>query len=203
MNNNINQLKNTIYNILLNEIDISYRNEAKVTPFILIILVIDCLGSYYKGEKASKDTFTSFMNDFNILKNCDPERVYKLLRNGLAHNLTIHQNEFILCFNKKNNHLKKTNEKSIIINFENLYNDFKDAIKLYFDKLSNDKNLQNNFTKIYPKNKIIGERIIESNGDFNNNGFDDSFNTLENTTGYGRHTNTSLKIYSNNDEEKK
>jgi hypothetical protein len=104
------------------------RDELETGLIILTLVGVECLGSYFTGEKADKAPFTAFMKAYfpapyhNIA-----DDIYASLRNGLMHDYTIKNDRFILVRNTDDKRHLQIVDSKIVFNRAVFASDFLDA----------------------------------------------------------------------------
>lgn len=108
----------------------------------LICCGIDMMGSFLEGKNAKHDTFTNFlekyMNEDYATKSYKNKKYSKILRddfrNGLAHGLYIKEGSSL---EGKDRPYFEEKEDGLAINSWKLFDDFKNGVKKYIEKLKN------------------------------------------------------------------
>lgn len=127
-------------------------NSTPMVAFILVSTTIDFIAGFFEGIttldiKNSRCIYINFLKKY--MPNYDPENLYKDLRCRLAHNFVV-GGSCLLTHKNSALHMKTFSETGqVIINFENLYEDFKKAIKVYIGDLGVDKDLREKFLVRY------------------------------------------------------
>lgn len=100
-------------NMAVGDIKRAYNGGAKVGAFILTLVAIDCLATWYKGRESNAQDYEAFICDFfpNKYKPM-AAGMYKHLRSGLIHNYsTKKQSHYALIDGRPDLHLSLSTEK--------------------------------------------------------------------------------------------
>jgi len=150
---------NLVNGWILGSISETYRatknfenNSTPLVAFILVSTTIDFFAGFFAGisdldNRQASQIYKEFVRRY--MPNYDPEHLYKDLRCRLAHNFTI-GSYYALIHKRYDLHgkvISQTGQK--IINFENFYEDFENAIKKYVSDLETDNDLKNKFLTRY------------------------------------------------------
>ncbi len=186
---------------MLPNIENAFAGGAHLGAFTLTCLAIDCLSCFYTGEQSTGKNFAKFMKSFDSLKHYNAEKIWISMRCGLAHNYTIKENAFMLTHNNPTLHKSTTSEGATILNFDDFYNDFKQAAEEYLHLLEENTDLQKRFVKNYDNFKIIGIRKVIDHVSFDKNHFNSRLFQAEDIS-YdlsATHTTTSAYVDNKND----
>lgn len=131
----------------------SENNSSPLVAFILISTTIDFVAGFFEGITDLDNpgnagrTYKRFLERY--MPGYNSENLYKDLRCKLAHNFTIGAS-YALIHKRYDMHGKIIPETGqIIINFENFYTDFENAIKAYISDLVKDQDLKSKFLTRY------------------------------------------------------
>jgi hypothetical protein len=140
----------------------AFNGGAKVGAFILTLVALDCLATWYKGKESNAQAYEEFICDFfpdeykSTAKN-----LYIYLRSGLIHNYsTKKQSYYALVDRQPHLHLTSTAEKAVILNWENFFEDFLSAKDKYYEKVLESKKLQHVFLERVKRQGVLDIRDI-------------------------------------------
>jgi hypothetical protein len=130
------------------------HQEFTISEFILCSCFIDQISGFrYNTEKVGI-RYRQFVKDY--LKDYNPDKLYKDLRNKLVHNYSIGE-YYALTRNDKDRHLKVRNGITYL-NLENFISDINSALDKYVSELSHDATIRYNALCWYAKFKIISKK---------------------------------------------
>jgi len=144
------------------DIEKAFNGGAKVGAFILTLVAIDCLATWYKGKDSDGVTYKDFICDF-FPDRYKPiaESMHTYLRSGLIHNYsTKKRGHYALVDGKPNLHLNLTPEKTVIINYEDFFEDFISAKNKYYKRVLESKKLQYVFQERIERQGALDIRIL-------------------------------------------
>ncbi len=117
--------------------------EALAMPaFIWLACAIDWLaGFWYGGSQGNvKQAYVGFISAYFPPK-YDAIELYDSLRNGLVHSYTIKNKKYGLTHHEPENHFRSNENGTVVLNLEDLFQDWRLAKNAYFDAVENDPEL--------------------------------------------------------------
>lgn len=168
----LSKVKELFDNWILPSIESCYqatKNQKNGTPLVAYILLscaIDVIAGFYCGrislkEKGLGAQYKEFIQMY--LKKYNSKKVYEFIRCSLVHNFIIGPN-MALTHGNSRVHLITQNGVDFK-NFENFFEDFKMAVRKYFEDLESSEELQIKFLDRYTKLGIPGIRNFQINSD--------------------------------------
>ena len=143
--------KRYVFGWMYSDAGICEKHGANFGGVALICAYIDFMGKLYLGiggDGQIKERFVKFTNDFFGEKYRPfSEFIYSDYRCGLLHQFFPKKGAGVMRGEEnKEHHLKIDRENEIIpINLTVFFEDFRDAVRKYYEKLKEDKCLQDNF----------------------------------------------------------
>lgn len=126
---------------VLSEIQISIEIGLQTAPYILISCAIDFLVTFWAGKESSKNHYKKFVEIY--FDGYNGENLYKELRCRLVHNHTVGE-KTIICWDEPDIHRQTLQGEIFVLNLEQFYNDFLQAVNKYFSDLRTKPDLKNN-----------------------------------------------------------
>ena len=159
---NLEKVKEKYKTWVLGSIEVTYEatresknNSTPLAAFILLSCAIDFIAGFYSGlsnfdSRNSGEIYKKFIRKY--MTKYDPADIYVGIRCRLAHNYTLGEDIALTHQQPKLHKPKvKAGEKKVI-NFENIYSDFKNAVEQYFQELEKSEanmDVQKKFIKRY------------------------------------------------------
>ncbi len=117
-----------------------------LAAFILLSSAIDVIAGFYAGRKSLEEPglgrqYKKFITDY--MPQYNPEKVYRLIRCSLVHNFIVGPN-MALTHGNSSLHLK-TLDGMDFKNFEDFFENFKLAVKNYFNDVEQSDDLKRKF----------------------------------------------------------
>lgn len=144
-----------VFGWMYSDVEICEKHGANFGGVALICAYIDFMGKLYlgiEGDGQIRERFVGFIDDFfdNKYKRFS-KFIYSDYRCGLLHQFFPRKGAGITRGEENREyHLVIDKENSLIpVNLTVFFEDFKKAVDVYFKKLTEDEQLQKNFSKVY------------------------------------------------------
>ncbi len=131
---------------VVKDLEKALNANIEVGIIILTAIGIECLSGYFAGKASDPETFKRFIDKFMPTYSIHAETIYKCIRNGLAHDYIIKENEgrsFLFTRNRGEKHLDPVEGKPgwYYLNRESFALDFLKAQTDFFEQVNRDENL--------------------------------------------------------------
>jgi len=146
------QVRNSFEKFVVQDLKKALDADVEVGTIILTTVGIECLSGYFAGKESDGKTFIEFIAEFMPAYSIHAEAIYRCIRNGLAHDYIIKENEgrsFLFTRNRGEKHLDPVEGKPgwYYLNRESFALDFLKAQTDFFEQVNRDENLSRRVLK--------------------------------------------------------
>jgi hypothetical protein len=146
------KFRSSFEKFVVKDLEKALNADIEVGIIILTAVGIECLSGYFAGKASNGETFKGFIDKFMPTYSIHAETIYKCIRNGLAHDYIIKENEgrsFLFTRNRGEKHLDPVEGKPgwYYLNRESFALDFLKAQTDFFEQVNLDENLSRRVLK--------------------------------------------------------
>jgi len=154
------EFRKSFYEFVVRDIEKAVLGNVEAGTIIMTVMAIECISGYYEGKNSNAETFGNFIQAFMPSYSAYAEDIYICIRNGLAHDYIIKENNgksFYFTRNGGEKHLMPVDGKPgwIYINRFQFAVDFLNAQQNYFSQLTSNKDLYRKALKRLRKRSFL------------------------------------------------